>query len=210
MLWQANRSKRRQESMTDRDGNAMRYGRSWPALLATLALHLLLLLLVWQSGSRVAAPEPQARRLQVRLIAEPPSKPATPRLSRRSPPALVEPTSAAIPIQAIVPPPLPEPLAPAAVATAPTRPASAASAPWTDEEQLRRIVQMHAKQVPITEQAALASQAPKKLSSTERLGRQIQSAADGDCLKGEFAGAGMGLLSLPFWAIAEARGKCRR
>jgi hypothetical protein len=115
-----------------------------------------------------------------------------------------------VPVQTISPPPSPQADTPAAIVAAPTLPASAASSAWTDDEQIRRIVQMHAKQVPIGEQAALASQAPKKLSSTERLGNQIQGAATGDCLKGEFAGAGMGLLSLPFWAIAEARGKCRR
>lgn len=195
--------------MTACDREPMRYARPWPALLATLALHLLLMLLVWQTGSKDGANNTQASRLQVRLIAEIAPKP-TPRSAVRKPIKQVESAAKPIAVQTIIPPPsFDAPLSTSVVAS-PALPASAASSAWTDDEQIRRIVQMHAKQVPITEQAALASQAPKKLSSTERLGNQIQSAANGDCLKGEFSGAGMGLLSLPFWAIAEARGKCRR
>ena len=42
------------------------------------------------------------------------------------------------------------------------------------------------------------------------MGQEIARGARGDCLKGEYAGSGMGLLSLPFWLIAELREKCRR
>lgn len=42
----------------------------------------------------------------------------------------------------------------------------------------------------------------------EKLGAAIASGARGNCNKGEFAGGGMGLLSLPFWAIAQLREKC--
>jgi hypothetical protein len=45
-------------------------------------------------------------------------------------------------------------------------------------------------------------------SATQRLGTAIASGAYGDCEKGEFAGGGMGLLSLPFWAIARLRDHC--
>ena len=38
----------------------------------------------------------------------------------------------------------------------------------------------------------------------------IQNAAHGDCMRGEFAGSDMGLLSLPMLAAAMAQGKCRR
>ncbi len=41
-----------------------------------------------------------------------------------------------------------------------------------------------------------------------RLGESIAAGARGDCLKGEFAGGGMGLLSLPFLAIAKLRDQC--
>ena len=42
------------------------------------------------------------------------------------------------------------------------------------------------------------------------MGQEIARGARGDCLKGEYAGSGMGLLSLPFWLMAELREKCRR
>lgn len=38
----------------------------------------------------------------------------------------------------------------------------------------------------------------------------MKGSAHGDCLKSEFLGGGMGLLSAPFWLLAEARGKCSR
>ena len=44
----------------------------------------------------------------------------------------------------------------------------------------------------------------------ERLGEQVQQSAKGDCLKGEYLGGGMGLLSLPFLAAAALKGDCRR
>jgi hypothetical protein len=47
-------------------------------------------------------------------------------------------------------------------------------------------------------------------SPSERLGEAIESSASGDCLKGEFAGAGLGLLSVPFLALAALREQCRR
>ena len=57
---------------------------------------------------------------------------------------------------------------------------------------------------------AQATDAEAPLSAQQRMGQEIARGARGDCLKGEFAGSGMGLLSLPFWLIAEMREKCRR
>ncbi|MEW6705888.1 MAG: hypothetical protein AB1430_13670 [Pseudomonadota bacterium] len=62
----------------------------------------------------------------------------------------------------------------------------------------------------MAERAASASQQRAALRPEQRLGQDIAKAAHGDCLKGEYLGGGMGLLSLPFWLAAEARGKCRR
>ncbi len=47
-----------------------------------------------------------------------------------------------------------------------------------------------------------------RANPTRQLGASIASGARGDCEKGEFAGGGMGLLSLPFWAIARLRDHC--
>ncbi|WP_431265549.1 hypothetical protein ACQ859_09380 [Roseateles chitinivorans] len=62
----------------------------------------------------------------------------------------------------------------------------------------------------LAERADNASLAPDRIDASTKLGNEMMKGATGDCLKGEFAGAGAGLLSLPFWALAEARGKCRR
>jgi len=91
-------------------------------------------------------------------------------------------------------PPLPqEPGSAAPVATAPTE------APLLETEATQRAI-------------AEAARRPSHTASSaqERLGRDIARAAHGDCLKGEYAGGGMGLLSLPFWIAAELRDKCRR
>lgn len=44
---------------------------------------------------------------------------------------------------------------------------------------------------------------------TQALPDAIAATAKGDCLKGEYAGGGMGLLSLPFLAAAALRGDCQ-
>ena len=38
----------------------------------------------------------------------------------------------------------------------------------------------------------------------------MKAAAKGDCLKGQYPGANMGLLSLPFLAVAAATGNCAK
>lgn len=45
---------------------------------------------------------------------------------------------------------------------------------------------------------------------TQRLRSAIAAGARGDCDKGDFAGGGMGLLSVPFWAVAKLRGDCSK
>ncbi|WP_431102156.1 hypothetical protein [Roseateles noduli] len=62
----------------------------------------------------------------------------------------------------------------------------------------------------LAERADQASLAPDKIDASTKLGNEMMKGASGDCLKGEFAGGGAGLLSAPFWLLAEARGKCRR
>ncbi|WP_377156894.1 hypothetical protein ACFJIX_00325 [Roseateles sp. UC29_93] len=62
----------------------------------------------------------------------------------------------------------------------------------------------------LAERADHASLAPDKIDASTKLGNEMMKGASGDCLKGEFAGGGAGLLSAPFWLLAEARGKCRR
>lgn len=100
------------------------------------------------------------------------------------------------------------------VMTAPAA-ASAASGP-TGRDLLygaatqRAVRQSTQGQPLLAERADTASLAPDKIDASTKLGNEMMKGASGDCLKGEFAGAGAGLLSLPFWVLAEARGKCRR
>jgi hypothetical protein len=93
-------------------------------------------------------------------------------------------------------------------------PASAASAPQRrfilETEATRRAIRAAAGTESLAERAARASAEPARRSADEQLGQEIARAAHGDCLKGEFLGAGMGILSLPFWIAAEVRGKCSR
>lgn len=78
-------------------------------------------------------------------------------------------------------------------------------------EATRRAVRMVAVGQPLLSERtqAVTGLAPRETPQA-RLGREIESAATTDCLKGDFLGAGLGPYSLPFWLLAQARGKCRR
>lgn len=100
------------------------------------------------------------------------------------------------------------------VFAAPT-PASGASGPsgreLMDGTATRRAIRQSAQGQPLlAERADEASRAPDRIDASTKLGNEMMKGASGDCLKGEYAGGGMGLLSAPFWLLAEARGKCRR
>lgn len=79
-----------------------------------------------------------------------------------------------------------------------------------NSEATRQALRQAAREPLLYERAAQAMTEGPALRPEEKLGQQIASSATSDCLKGQFLGGGMGLLSLPFWALAEARGKCRR
>lgn len=176
-------------------------------LLLVLLIHSLLWLLLTQGGS--PAPKPARQLISLRLQ-------PLPRPAARPPPAAPRPAGIPQPRAAVRTPPQtisslpPVPdttAAPDALAASPSA-ASPASAPLPsllDSEATRRAVRQAALSAP---EAAQAKSLPE--TTQQRLGQDIAKSADGDCLKGEFAGAGMGLLSAPFWLLAEARGKCRR
>ena len=71
----------------------------------------------------------------------------------------------------------------------------------------RRAIREAARQPLLSERAAQATGQPFRRGA-ERLADAASGAGKGDCLKGEYAGGGMGLLSLPFLAVAAARGDC--
>jgi hypothetical protein len=185
--------------------------RRWLLLVLLALAHLGLW---WAMADRMRPPAPKGgvRLSELRLIA-PRIVPAhaPPPLRTRS--ALQAPGAHA-PARVILPPMPARPLA-SEEAPAPLQ-AAGASAPMLesgsllDSEATRRALRQAARAPLLSERAAAAMGDGAPLRPEERLGQQVQQAASGDCLKGEFAGAGMGLLSLPFWALAEARGKCRR
>jgi type IV secretory pathway VirB10-like protein len=188
-------------------------------LLAVAALHLLLLALLQGSlrGPELRTPPAQAPLVLVWI--KPPLAP-----QKAAPPAPVAPPPK--PVRRVEPPPLaaqPPPLqaavpagavteASAASAAAPATQA-AASAPaggLLDTEASRRAIREAARQRSTGEMGAAATDEKAPLSEQDKMGQEIARGARGDCLKGEYAGSGMGLFSLPFWLMAELREKCRR
>jgi hypothetical protein len=99
----------------------------------------------------------------------------------------------------------------AATPGGPTAAAPPASAPGVPAPQLdldgaaaRRAVRDVARSPSMADLGDLAQ------GSDRRLGEAIAAGARGDCLKGEYVGGGMGLLSLPFLAIAKLRDECSK
>jgi len=97
--------------------------------------------------------------------------------------------------------------------TAPTRTAEAASAPTPPDRDLldtdasRRALHSAARNPNLASRvdAQVGVHSP---TAAQRLPGNIQQAGKGDCGKGDYPGAGMGLLSLPFIAAALATGNC--
>ena len=186
--------------------------------LAVVALHLLLVA-TWQHALRSPPPKPSVmhppllvwlRRApppipQPAATEPPPVRTETPRQRTRAAP-VAEPE--APPVQAVAAPATAS--APVAEPVAPTAAASAPPGRLLDSDASRRAIREAARQRSTGEMAAEASGADAPLSAQERMGQEIARGARGDCLKGEYAGSGMGLLSLPFWLMAELREKCRR
>jgi hypothetical protein len=197
-------------------------------VVAVLALHLLVL---WSLHAATHRPSPTAprptRAVSVTLLSEAEAVPVVAPRQTRAPRASPAATPrrpreakahAAPPLLPAADPP-PEPLGPsphpagaAAQATQtetdqPVAAAPPASSPLLDSAASRRAIRELARQRPITEQAALAS-ATTRPAPGARLGERIREAGRGDCAKGDFAGAGMGLLSLPFLAAAAIRDEC--
>jgi len=177
--------------------------------LVVLAAHLALLLW-WLRSDRLSRGAPPAQpRVAVRLIALPPlaaprSEPAVTARERRAAPRARAPVSA-----------LPMPKSPEAISVAPLTAEAPASQTVAepppslmDGEATRRAIRAAAREPGLAAQAG--RQGPALRTPDERLGDQVQQSAKGDCLKGEYLGGGMGLLSLPFLAAAALKGDCRR
>jgi hypothetical protein len=188
------------------------------ALAAVLALHVALFWFVRGSTLLQAgrdAPSSALQRVSLRLVPVPiavvrpqaalaPPKPPEParapqrvQRSRRTPATTVEPDTT----PSIGPTPAPTL----------SRAEPAANAPEVsllDSEATRRAIRASARATSLTAEVARVGGEPQRLTAQERLGKQVKDAGRGDCAKGEYAGAGMGLLSLPFLVAAAARGEC--
>lgn len=165
-----------------------------PASDARLIVHLL----PAPTPPRRAAPE---RRPAPQLPARA-QGPADPRPApRANAPAQASDTAAAA---AAAETPQPEP-----VATAPAD-ASPAPVPLLQTEATRQAIRLATRAPLLSERAASASEAPARETAQQRFGREVARTAHGNCLKGEFPGAGAGLLSLPMFLIAEASGRCQK
>jgi type IV secretory pathway VirB10-like protein len=189
-----------------------------PVLLAVAALHLLLLGLLQGSlrGPELRPGPAQAPLVLVWIKPAPPVPQDVAPPTPRAPPPPKPVRSAEPPTRAAPPPSLQEAVPPgvahAASAAAPAiqAAASAPSGDLLDTEASRRAIREAARQRSTGEMGATATGEKSPVSEQERMGQEIARGARGDCLKGEYAGSGMGLLSLPFWLMAELREKCRR
>jgi type IV secretory pathway VirB10-like protein len=195
------------------------------ALLAVAALHLLVLLLL-HGALRVPAPQRAPAQAPLVLVwlkppatppaqaAPPPTEAAAPgpppRRPRPSAPVRTEAPTAQAAATASAAVTSPATAAASAPPSAATAGASAARGDLLDTEASRRAIREAARQRPIGEMGAQATGESAPMGAQEQLAQDIARGARGDCLKGEFAGSGMGLFSLPFWLMAELRDKCRR
>jgi type IV secretory pathway VirB10-like protein len=189
------------------------------AVVAALHLWLLMLLQGALRSPPARPPSEPAPMILVRALPPPAALRETlPEAPREPAPRPARSAARPAPVQAALPEPAASASAQATAApetTAAAAPAAsaAASAPpggLLDTEATRRAIREAARRPSTAEMGAQATDAEAPLSGQQRMGQEIARGARGDCLKGEFAGSGMGLLSLPFWLIAEMREKCRR
>lgn len=195
-----------------------RPGRRLALWVPILLLHgLLLLAHLPQPPQRGASP---AATLVVQLLptptpprrVAPPSRPARP-----APAPAHAPRPAAVgPAQPATAPAHASHTAPASdapqhepVAAAPAN-AGPAPVPLLQTEATRQAIRQATRAPLLSERAASASEAPARETAQQRFGREVARTAYGNCLKGEFPGAGAGLLSLPMFLIAEASGRCQK
>ena len=188
--------------------------RRWSAtrIAAALALHALVLVALVQTMKRVQLPprgtDHATTLVTVALHAAPPPPPVHPlplpraaavvHAGPREAPAPARPREDAV--QAIT---LPAPATPTQEAAAS---APAPDLSFLDSAATRRAIRDAAHG------STLASRGNEitntRETAGERLARNVDAAHKGDCMKGEYLGGGMGLLSAPFLLAAEALGNC--
>jgi hypothetical protein len=193
-----------------------RLGRS--ALLPVLGLLHFSALLLFNAQWHQSSPKPApTERIEMRLLPIATPKPLPPQASRSAAP-FAAPLAARSNSIKLKPPDIPSLTRPdmqqeqIVDAKTPAEPTGETAAPalLINSEATRRAMRQATRAPLLSERAAQAMGDGPPLEQSVRLGQEIKKAGNGDCLKGEFAGGGAGLLSLPFWLLAEARGKCAR
>ena len=193
--------------------------RRWSGsrISAALALHLLLLMSLKLAIDRVQMPRHDTDRVTtlvmvaVHAAPPPPLHPAQPTPAAaparrpRATPAVPRPREDAT--QAIT---LPAPRVDAASPVSAAAPPASAPQPdlsFLDNAGTRQAIRDAARGGPTL---AGRANAITRVDPTagERLAQGIDAAHKGDCMKGEYLGGGMGLLSTPFLLAAEALGNC--
>lgn len=195
------------------------------AAVLVLALHGLLLLAWVQHSGHVSVNTPHAptpRTTLTWVLPEPARTNAAPLVPSTSPkqPSTVPlaRTSAPRGRQVLPPTPNPEPVAapaqsttlsllPAASAPEPAVPSSTSMGALLRSDATRQALRQTGQQPLLAERAESATGITIQRQDTA-LAEGVKQGAKGDCLKGEFAGSGGGLLSLPALAYAAAAGKC--
>lgn len=192
--------------------------RRWPLTLLVIALHAVLLGgLQWGLSRQRAERLPETPRVTVLLLSDrrppvdsrkvpvrPPGQATTERRASAPP---VRPEPATAPDR---PAPPPAVTAEVPVSLYPPLPASGPSERLLDSAATRAALRQSARE-PLSGERHLEAQGQEVgVSASEKLGRKIQQAGYGDCAKGQYAGGGMGLLSAPFYLLAEATGKCAK
>ena len=187
------------------------------AVIAVLALHAALIVALSRSWTmpRIAKP---ATRVTLRVI--PPALPE--RIETVRPTTAVPEAARTTQTRKATTRRVDEPReTPAATATSATTsaaitpPEPAASTPdalpsLMDTDTTRRAIRASARTPSLRDQLAQSREEPARQSAADRLAHGVKDAGKGDCAKGEFAGAGMGLLSLPVLAAAAIGGDCAR
>lgn len=191
----------------------MRLERRQALWLPILLLHALLLLA--HLPRPPAAATRSERSVVVQLLPAPRAPtiappPTSPRVTLPARPRGPATPSMRAPVEASLPP--------APVDAPPTEPPKAAEpdspgtghVPLLQTDATRHAIRLATRAPLLSERAASATDAPARETAQQRFGREVARTAYGNCLKGEFPGAGAGLLSLPMFLVAEASGRCQK
>ncbi|MFD2452523.1 hypothetical protein [Ideonella paludis] len=140
----------------------------------------------------------------IRPSTAPPPKSSTPRDRQDTAPLTASPQPAAATATSTT-----LSLLPAASAPEPTAPSSTSMGALLRNDATRQALRQAGQQPLLAERTEAATGIAIQRQDTA-LAEGVKQGAKGDCLKGEFAGSGGGLLSLPALAYAAAAGKCAK